>query len=563
MGIGLKKKKKKKLKTRGGSSSGGGPRVTSNLRPYNLEKRAPCMDACPQGTEIRKMLMTIAKTEDRGRTYEESYEMAWNIIAEKNPLPATCGRVCPHPCEEACNRTQKDGAPSINQVERFIGDFGIEKGLKLPAPEAKRDEKIAVLGAGPAGIGCAYHLARKGYGVTIYEAFDKAGGMLRYGIPEYRLPREVLDAEIQRVLDLGVELKTNTAVGRDVPYDQVKSEHKAVFVAIGAHQGRQMRVDNEDAEGVYRGAEFLHACNSGEPPEVGDDVVVIGGGDTAIDAARVSKRLGAKNVTIVYRRTIEEMPAIGEEIDGAKEEGIKIEFLVQPIEILTNDGKAAGMKCQRQQLGEPDDSGRRRPVPVEGSEFEIPASVIIPAISQSPVFEGLEEVGTPKTWVQVDDFQRTEQEGVFGGGDVTQLALVTTAIAQGRFAADAIDAYCNGEEPSQPEKMPVIGADRVKLSFYDEKKREEPEHLPVEERFAGDVNVEINQGLTEEQVQHEASRCMSCGYCFDCGTCWSFCQDNAIVKPAEGGGPYTYKLELCQGCKKCMEECPCGFIEMQ
>ncbi len=561
MGIGLKKKKKK-LKTRG-STSGGGPRVTSALRPYNLEKLAPCMDACPQGTEIRKMLMTIAKTEDRGRTYEESYEMAWNIIAAKNPFPATCGRVCPHPCEDNCNRQQKDGAPSINQVERFIGDFGIDKGLKLQAPETKRDEKIAVLGAGPAGLSCAFHLARRGYGVTVYEAFDKAGGMLRYGIPEYRLPRDVLDAEIQRILDLGVELKLKTAVGRDVSYDDVRKNNKAVFVAIGAHQGRQMRVDNEDAEGVYRGAEFLHACNSGEPPTVGDDVIVIGGGDTAIDAARMSKRLGAKNVTIVYRRTIEEMPAVKEEIEGAQEEGIKIEFLVQPIEILVSDGKATGMKCQRQELGEPDDSGRRRPVPIEGSEFEISASAIIPAISQAPIFDGLDKVGDPKSWVMVDEFQRLEDEGVYGGGDVTGLALVTTAIAQGRFAADAIDAYCNGEEPVKPEKPPVVGTDRVKLGFYDAKERATPEHLPVEERFAGDVNVEINKGLTEEQVKAEASRCMSCGYCFDCGTCWSFCQDNAIVKPMEGGGPYKYKLELCQGCKKCHEECPCGFIEMQ
>jgi len=205
MGLGLKKKKK--LETRAPSSGGGGPRVTSNLRPFNLEKLAPCMDACPQGTEIRKVLMTIAKTEARERTWEESYEMAWHILAAKNPFPATCGRVCPHPCEDNCNREAKDGAPSINQVERFLGDFGIRKGLKLQGPETKRAEKIAILGAGPAGLSAAFHLARRGYGVTVYEAFDKAGGMLRWGIPEYRLPRDILDAEIQRILDLGVELR--------------------------------------------------------------------------------------------------------------------------------------------------------------------------------------------------------------------------------------------------------------------------------------------------------------------------------------------------------------------
>jgi formate dehydrogenase major subunit len=407
-------------------------------------------------------------------------------------------------------------------------------------------------------------MARRGYPVTIFEAFDKPGGMLRYGIPEYRLPREILDAEIQRIVELGVELKTNTAVGRDVPYDQVRKDFKAVFVGIGAHQGRSMRAPGEDAEGVYRGAEFLNAANSGSPPEVGDNVIVIGGGDTAIDAARVCKRLGAKEVTIVYRRTIEEMPAITEEIDGAKEEGIKIEFLVQPIEILTENGKAVGMKCQRQELGEPDDSGRRRPVPIEGSEFEIKASAIIPAISQEPNFEGMDEVRAgPKDWIKIDQHGRTPVEGLFSGGDVTDLALVTTALAQGRFAADAIDAWITGAELEEPEEMAIAVKDRMKFSFYDKKVREQPTHLPVAERFGDNPNVEINQGLTEEQVRQEASRCLSCGYCFDCGTCWSFCQDQAIVKPMEGGGPYTYKLDLCQGCKKCMEECPCGFVEMQ
>jgi len=562
MGIGLKKKKKK-LKTRG-STSGGGPRVTSNLRPYNLEKLAPCMDGCPQGTEVRKVLMTIAKTEDLGRTYDESYEMAWNILVDKNAFPSVCGRVCPHPCEDACNRQYHDEPLNFNQVERFVGDFGIKRGLKLPGPEEKRDEKIAILGAGPAGLNAAYHLARRGYGVTVYEAFDKAGGMLRYGIPAYRLPRDVLDAEIQRVLDLGVELKLKTAVGRDIPYEEVRQSHKAVFVAIGAHQGRQMRVKNEDAEGVYRGAEFLNACNSGEPPEVGDKVLVIGGGNTAIDAARACRRLGAGEVTIVYRRTIEEMPAISEEIEGAREEGVKIEFLVQPIEVLVDGGKVSGLRCMRQELGEPDESGRRRPVPIEGSEFEMEATAVVAAISQEPGFDGLDKVGNSKDWVKVDAFHRLlEEEGVFGGGDVTGLALVTTALAQGRFAAEAIDAYCRGEEPKAEEKKPLATKDRIKFAFYDKKQRLNATVIAAEERLAGDGQTEINKGMTEEQIREEAKRCMSCGYCFGCGTCWSFCQDNAIVKPADGSYPYKYKLELCQGCKKCHEECPCGFIEMQ
>jgi NADPH-dependent glutamate synthase beta subunit-like oxidoreductase len=562
--MGIRKKKKKKVTIKA-STGGGGPRTTSNERPFSQEKSPPCMRGCPQATEIRKFLTIIAKSEDHGRSLEESYAEAWRRIVKTNPLPAVIGRVCPHPCEEACNRNELDTPPSINQVERFLGDFGIEKNLPFEKlTDDVRSEKIAVLGGGPAGLSAAYHLAPRGYPVTIFEAFSKAGGMLRYGIPAYRLPRDILDAEIQKILDLGVELKTNVAVGRDVPYEQIRSDHKAVFVGIGAHQGRKLRAPGEDAEGVYGGAEFLNAANSGEPLEIGDNVIVIGGGDTAIDAARMSKRLGAKEVTVVYRRTIEEMPAIEEEIEGAREEGIKIDFLVAPIEVLVKDGKAVGMKCQRMELGEPDDSGRRRPVPIEGSEFDIEATAIIPAISQEPNFGGLDAVREGKDWVKIDEFGRTKDEGVFGGGDVTDLSLVTTAIAQGRFAAEAIDSYCNGVDPNKPEPLPEINKDRMKFSFYDKAERFSPEMVPPEQRFGDDPNLEINKGLTDEQVMHEAKRCLSCGYCFDCGTCWSFCQDNAIVKTEpKSFEPYKFKLELCQGCKKCEEECPCGFIEMQ
>ena len=563
MGIGLKKKKKK-LVVRG--SSGGGPRSTSTERPFVQEKTPPCMDGCPQGPEIRRIVMTLAKTEDHERTSDESYEEAWKLFTKRNPLPSVCGRVCPHPCETACNRSHLDSAVNINQIERFIGDYGIKKGLKLEKiTDEKRTEKIAIIGAGPAGLGAAYHLARRGYPVTLYEANAHAGGMLYYGIPAYRLPRDILKAEVDRIVELGVDLKLNTAVGKDIPYAQVRAENKAVFVGIGAHQGRTLRAPGEDAEGVYSGAEFLHNAHLGQPPEIGDKVIVIGGGDTAIDAARMAKRFGAKEVTIVYRRTIEEMPAIEEEVDGAKEEGVKVEFLVAPVEVLVKDGKAVGMKCQRMELGEPDASGRRRPVPIEGSEFDIEATCIIPAISQEPNFEGLDGVREGKDWVKIDEFGRTKDEGLYGGGDVTDLALVTTALAQGRFAAEAIDAYCRGEAPTKPEELPKILHERMKLGFYDKKERNTVEMVPVATRFEnGNSDLEINKGLTEEQIKQDATRCLSCGFCFDCGTCWSFCQDNAIVKTEpKSFEPYTFKLDLCQGCKKCMEECPCGFIEMQ
>ena len=381
------KKKKKKLGSLRGSGGGSGVE-SSPLRPVGVEKSAPCMGGCPQGTDIRGILTTIASGEKQEKPREETFQKVFEMLTEKNPLPAICGRVCPHPCEVECNRGEVDGAVSINNVERYIGDWGIEKGLPLTkATEEKREESVAVIGAGPAGLSAAYHLAKEGYPVTIYEAFPKAGGMLRYGIPAYRLPREVIDAEVQRILDLGVELVTGVAVGRDLPMEEIRRKHKAVFVGIGAHKGRLLGCPGEDAENVWTGTEFLNKANRGETIDVGEKVLVIGGGDTAIDAARVSRRMGA-DVTIVYRRTRHEMPAIDEEIVGAEEEGIEMHFLAAPIEIVTENGKATSMRCQVCELGEPDDSGRRRPVPVEGEEFTIEADTIVAALSQEPEFDG-------------------------------------------------------------------------------------------------------------------------------------------------------------------------------
>ncbi|HFB97750.1 MAG TPA: FAD-dependent oxidoreductase, partial [Bryobacterales bacterium] len=368
MGL-FKAKKKPKLKV-----VSVGVEEISPLRPRYVEKTAPCIANCPAGTDIRDWLVQVAQYESYGRTREQAYEVAWEKIAEVNPFPAVCGRVCPHPCEDNCNRRLKDGAVSVNALERFIGDFGIEKGLKLKKlTDEKHPEKIAVVGAGPAGLSCAYQLARRGYSVTVFESFPKPGGMLRYGIPKYRLPREVLDAEIQRILDLGVELKTNFTIGKDMPFEELRKQYQAIFVGIGAHEGYRLGVPGEDAPNVLTGTAFLNRVNSGEKVEVGKKVVVIGGGDTAIDAARVSKRLGA-DVTILYRRTRKEMPAIDAEVDGALEEGVKIEFLAAPTEILLGeDGRARGLKCIRMELGEPDSSGRRRPIPKPGTEFEVEA----------------------------------------------------------------------------------------------------------------------------------------------------------------------------------------------
>jgi NADPH-dependent glutamate synthase beta subunit-like oxidoreductase/Pyruvate/2-oxoacid:ferredoxin oxidoreductase delta subunit len=528
----------------------------SPLRPRYSEKTPPCVSHCPNEADIRGWLTTIAQAEAYGRTNEQALELAWTKITERNPFPATCGRVCPHPCEADCNRKNKDGPVAINAMERFVGDFGIAKGLKLTKlSEEKRPEKIAVIGSGPAGLSCAYQLSRLGYPVTVFEAFSKPGGMLRYGIPQYRLPRNVLDAEIQKILDLGVELKCNFVVGKDISLEQLRQEYKAIFVGIGAHKGLKLGVPGEDAGNVFTGTEFLNRANSGESVEVGGKVVVIGGGDTAIDAARVSKRLGA-DVTIVYRRTRAEMPAIAPEIEGALEEGIAIEFLAAPTEILRNNGTAVGLKCIRMELGAADASGRPRPVPKAGSEFEIEAATVIAAISQEPEFDPVAELQEGKDWIKADEWGATKSPGIYAGGDDLALALVATAVFQGRSAAQAIDGHLRGEDPSKPAALPE--ATKVNLDWYKEMARNERKHIPVEQR---DMDTEIEAGLSEAEAFEEAKRCMSCGLCMDCETCWMYCTNNCFVRLPKGEH-YKIKLEVCNGCKKCAEACPCGYVDL-
>ncbi len=530
----------------------------SPLRPAYVSKPAPCGAGCPSGVSIRAWLTTIAQAEAYGRTKEEAYRIAWGIITERNPFPAVCGRVCPHPCEDGCNRREKDGAVAINALERFVGDFGLAQGLELKRlADERRSEEIAVIGAGPAGLSCAYQLARRGYAVTIFEAFSQPGGMLRYGIPKYRLPREVLDGEIARILKLGVTLKCNTAVGRDIPVEELRRNYKAVFVGIGAHRGLKLRVPGEDAANVFTGTEFLNRVNSGESVQVGRKVVVIGGGDTAIDSARVSRRLGAE-VTILYRRSRSEMPAIAPEIEGALEEGVNIEYLAAPVEIIQKDGAVAGVRAIRMDLGAPDASGRPRPVPRAGSEFEIAADSVIAAISQEPETAGLEFGQNGGRWVPAEDGRVPGMDGVFTGGDAVELGLVTIAISQGRFAAEAIDAWIQGKPLEKLAAVKPIGPDRVKLDWYQPAARHERAHVAAAERA---TDTEIELGLSEDDALAETKRCMSCGMCLDCETCWMYCTNNCFVKLPKGEH-YKVKLELCNGCKKCAEACPCGYIEM-
>ena len=554
------KKKVKKKRSFGSTSQS---REQSPLRPQNIEKMPPCRHTCPSGNHIREFITTIAQAERLGKTAEQAFQEAWEIYTDTSPFPATCGRVCPAPCEGECNRKELEGAVNINKVERVIGDFGIEHGLKLKMLcEEKKSQKVAVIGAGPSGLSCAYQLARRGYGTTVFESLGKAGGMLRWGIPGYRLPESILDAEIQSILDLGVELKCGVKIGQDVNLAELQKTYDAVYVAIGAQQGVSLGVEGEDAPNVFSGIDFLNRFHHGEKLDLGADVVVavVGGGDTAIDAARICKRLGA-NVTILYRRTIDEMPASKEEIEEAIEEGIKIEFLAAPVGFKKEGELVTAMQCIRMELGEPDASGRRRPVPVEGSEFDIPATAVISAISQEPDFAGFESLVEGKGWIKVDGEGVTKVEGIWAGGDVAQLDLVTTAIGHGRRGAEAIERKFLGTTPENDKNMPVVRHDRMRLDHYEKVERAKAEALPVEQRLA-EMDAEVNQGFATEQVIEETRRCMSCGFCFDCEKCWLFCQDQAVEKPMQKGVLYTFKMQNCTGCKKCAEECPCGFIDM-
>lgn len=557
------KKKKKPLRTLGGAAS----TAQSSLRPRQVLKAAPCGVACPSGTKIRQWLQAIAQREKLGLNQDEAFEKAWNILVDTNPFPSVMGRVCPHPCEDACNRTGKEGAVSINVCERYIGDWAIEKKLSLPVLEDdKKSASVGVVGAGPAGLSFAYQMARRGYPVTVYEKTAKPGGMVFWGIPFYRQPEEVLQAEVQRIADLGVEIKYNCEVGKDISVADLKAAHQAIFVGIGAHKGRLLRCPGEDGEGVWTGTDYLHKINAKETVDVGKNVAVIGGGDTAIDAARAARRSGA-DVTIVYRRTREEMPAIDPEIEDALKEGVKLEYLAAPVEIKRDgDGKVTAMTVRKMELGEPDDSGRRRPVPIDGSDYDIALDTVIAAISQEPNGAGLEDLYPDGPWITADDHYKIA-DGLWGAGDALNLGLVTDAIGQGRVAAVHAAAELKGEEAPKELDLPPIPKERIKMELedvYPTKPKVEGSHRPAEE-WLKKPDEEINLGINEAQFLEEVTRCFSCGQCFGCERCWMYCTPGCFKKSEDiglGKPYYIMKLDTCDGCKKCDDECPCGYMDM-
>jgi len=505
-------------------------------RPVYQERISPCRFACPARNDIPEWLALVEKGE---------LQKAWELIVETNPLPFVCGSVCPHPCEAHCNRGQFDQALSIRDLERYLGEEALRNHWRLPRAAGLKEAKIAIIGSGPAGLTCAYDLVKLGYAVTIFEALPVAGGMLAVGIPNYRLPKEMLKIEVEAIQKLGVEIKLNTPIGKDVTFDALWAQgHKAIFIAVGAHKSRKLNIPGEDSEGVVHGTDFLRELDLGKEVKVKEKVATVGGGNVAIDAARSAIRLGAREVFILYRRSREEMPALDEEIEAAQAEGVNIQYLVAPVEILSQNGKVTGIKCIRMELGEPDETGRKRPIPIEGSEFTIDAEMVIPAIGQAPdlsfVSDGKFRIGRGDTF-EVDPISlETNVPGVFAGGDaVIGPATVIEAIAAGRRAAWSIDRYLRGESlTAEEEANRIVEFQELNLDYF--------EHQARQARI-----------FDHSSAVEEARRCFSCGYCNLCGNCYIFCPDVAVRREEDH---YQIDYDYCKGCGICAQECPTRSI---
>ena len=493
---------------------------------YGIEKRGepPCRATCPIHVNAQGYIALITAGK---------FEEALALVREKNPFPGITGRICTHPCETACRRKDVERAVAIDGLKRFLSDFEREDKTDLTVPE-ENGKRVAIVGSGPAGLLAAFDLRRMGYGVTIFEALPVAGGMLAIGIPEYRLPRSVLNKEIRYLLQMGVELRLNTPIGKDLTLQDLKAKgYDAIFIATGAHQSRKSGLEGEENEGVIHAIDFLRKVALGQAVKVGEKVVIVGGGNAAIDAARTAFRLGTKEVTIAYRRTRNEMPAQEEEIEEAEHEGIHLEYLTAPTRLVIEGGKIQGMECIRMELGEPDESGRPRPVPIPGSEFRIEADTVIPAISQSPdlsFLNGLEGLKTSR-WggIEADPVTlETSLKGIFAGGDVvTGPQTYIDAMAAGRKAALSIDRYLKGEDLRANREAEGPQKEFIQIDIHGVEYRDRAPlmTLPLERRRSFD---ETNLGLREADVVAEAQRCLQCGGCSECLECVKVCEAKAI-----------------------------------
>lgn len=508
-----------------------------------------CQTTCPLHIDIRGYVKLVR---------DGKFDEALALIKKTLPFPSIIGRICTHPCETKCKRGEVEQPIAINALKRAATEYG--KYIDDLSVPAEKKEKVAIIGGGPAGMMAAYDLRKAGYKVTIYEALGKLGGMMAYGIPEFRLPRRILEKETDLIKQLGVEIKLNTRVGKDIKLDDLRKNYDAVFIAAGAHKGRKLGVENDTAAGVIDGTEFLHKVNSGEKVKAEDKVVVVGGGNVAIDCARTCVRLGFKEVGIVYRRSRAEMPAIAEEITEAENEGVKLILLSGPNKMIVKNGKVTGLECVKMQLGEPDASGRRRPVPVKGSEFTIDTGMIISAVGEEPELSFMtgETASTiANGLIKADPVTlATKVKGVFAGGDaVTGAATVIQAMAAGRKAAKSIDKFFKGETMSEGREGEEVYESKLIVDTYGiaTDTRKAMPVLPVDQRKGNFKEVET--GLTKEAAMAEGARCLQC----DCHICINLLGCPALVK--DENGKAAVDQSGCPGCGVCAQVCPFDAIK--
>jgi len=609
----------------------------SHQCPTYVHRTPPCQGSCPSGHDIRGWL-SIARGIDKppveGMTWQQ---YAFNRMVEANPFPATMGRVCPAPCEDGCNRNEVDGFVGINAVEQYVGDWAIENNLKLDEPKRESGKKVAVIGGGPAGLSAAFQLRREGHNVIIFDAHAKLGGMMRYGIPGYRTPREMVDAEVQRILDLGVETRMETQVGSDISVKEIDAEFDAVFWAIGAQTGRPLPVPGGDAENCISGVAFLEAFNKGHLQFASKKVVVVGGGDTSIDVASVARRIGhilnvhekdrpenvvlghtAHDIAGTMKREgvdavltslfpIEEMTAAEREREDAEREGVDLKGGVMPLEVVQDEnGRATALRmCECDMEG-------IKPIPREDTEFEIPCDIIVSAIGQMGDMTGLEDFDNGKGFIETDNlFSVVDKEAHFAGGDIIKPHLLTTAIGQGRVAADSINNFLAGDqvdkrpkvdvfhfnllnelvqrelEPEAFDHTPTRGTAEEDFAIHNYEDRSATQIIPHDDMFLGHFQYDARNrrpethiseeevlgnfeerihNLTEEEAQAEGNRCMSCGMCFECNNCIVYCPQVAVFKvkkdEAALGRYVDTDYTKCIGCKICADVCPSGYIQM-
>ena len=512
-------------------------------RPVYLDRLPPCNQGCPAGENIQGWLYH-AESGD--------YEAAWRTLTEDNPLPAIMGRVCYHPCESVCNRGKLDEAVGINSVERFLGDEALKKGWKFAPPKNESGKSVLIVGAGPSGLSAAYHLRRLGHRVKIVEAGPLAGGMMRFGIPKYRLPRDVLDREVARIVELGVELELNTKV-TNILDTMKKGRFDAAFLAVGAHIAKRAYIPAGEAAHMLDAVSVLRSMEGEEKPMLGRRVVVYGGGNTALDVARTAKRLGASEAIIVYRRTREKMPAHDFEVEEALQEGVLIKWL-STIKNMSDEGTLTVEKMALDDKGFPQPTG----------EFEtLESDSLVLALGQDvdlSLLEGVPGLAVKDGTVQVGPNMMTGYPGIFAGGDmVPSERTVTVGVGHGKKAARHIDAWLRDVQYTPAPKHEVATFDKLNSWYYSDAPKTVRPVLDLVRRTS--TFDEVVHGLDETNALFEARRCLSCGNCFECDNCYGVCPDNAVIKLG-AGKRFEFNYDYCKGCGICVSECPCGAIKM-